>query len=40
MNPTLGSILSVASGLEVPEEEIVQRDEAVLGKGWQRETSS
>jgi transcriptional regulator with XRE-family HTH domain len=42
MNPTLRTILSVASALEVPAGEIVQRVEAALGKGWkrERETSS
>jgi transcriptional regulator with XRE-family HTH domain len=37
MNPTLRTILSVASALEVPAGELVQRVEAVLGKGWKRE---
>jgi len=37
MNPTLQTILSLASALEVPAGELVQRVETVLGKGWKRE---
>jgi len=37
MNPTLRTILSVASALEVPAGELVGRVEAALGKGWKRE---
>ena len=40
MNPTLRTILSVASALEVPAGELVGRVEAVLGKGWKRERES
>lgn len=37
MNPTLQTILSIASALETPAGEIVQRIETVLGPGWKRE---
>jgi len=40
MNPTLQTILSLASALEVPAGELVQRVEAVLGKGWKRDRES
>ena len=39
MNPTR-TILSVASALEVPAGELVQRVEAALGKGCKRERES
>ena len=37
MNPTLRTILSVASALGVSAGELVGRVEAVLGKGWKPE---
>jgi len=37
MNPTLRTILSVASALGIGAGELVQRVEAALGKGWKRE---
>jgi transcriptional regulator with XRE-family HTH domain len=40
MNPTLRTILSLASALEVPAGELVGRVETVLGKGWKRERES
>ncbi len=36
-NPTLRTIMSLASVLKVPAAELVQRVEARLGKGWMRE---
>jgi len=37
MNPTLRTILSLASVLEISAGELVARAEAVLGPGWKRE---
>lgn len=37
MNPTLQTILSLASVLGIPAGELVQRTEAIVGRGWKRE---
>ena len=37
MNPSLRTILSLATALDFPAVEIVRRVEAVLGKGWKPE---
>lgn len=40
MNPTLRTILSVASALGISAGEVVGRVESVLGKGWKRDKSA
>ena len=40
MNPSLKTILSVASALGIPAGDLVGRVETALGKGWRRETRS
>src|SRR5271170_3762299 len=40
MNPSLKTILSVASALGIPAGDLVARVEAALGKGWRREATS
>jgi transcriptional regulator with XRE-family HTH domain len=37
MNPSLRTILSIASVLEISAGELVRRTEATLGSGWKRE---
>jgi hypothetical protein len=37
MNPTLRTILSVASALGLSAGDLIGRVEAALGKGWKRE---
>jgi len=37
MNPSLRTILSIASVLEISAGELVRRTEAALGSGWKRE---
>jgi transcriptional regulator with XRE-family HTH domain len=37
MNPTLHTILSLASVLEIPAGELVARTAAIVGPGWRRE---
>ncbi len=37
MNPSLRTILSLASALNCPAGELIRRVEAALGKGWKRE---
>jgi transcriptional regulator with XRE-family HTH domain len=37
MNPSLKTLLSIASALGVPADDLVARVEAELGKGWKRE---
>jgi transcriptional regulator with XRE-family HTH domain len=37
MNPSLRTILSLASALDISAGEIVQRVEIAVGKGWKRE---
>lgn len=37
MNPSLKTLLSIASALDVPAGDLVARVEAELGKGWRRE---
>lgn len=36
-NPTLRTILSLATALDLPAGDFVARVEAILGKGWKRE---
>jgi transcriptional regulator with XRE-family HTH domain len=36
MNPSLRTILSIASALEIPAGELVRRVEALIGKAWRR----
>ena len=36
MNPSLRTILSIASALEIPAGELVRRVEALTGKAWRR----
>jgi len=40
MNPSLRTILSIASALDCPASEFVRRVEAAVGKGWKRERES
>ena len=40
MNPSLKTLLSIASALGVPAGDLVARVEAELGKGWRREPST
>jgi transcriptional regulator with XRE-family HTH domain len=40
MNPSLRTILSIASALDIPAGEILRRVEAAVGKGWKRERDS
>lgn len=40
MNPSLRTILSIASALNMEPSELVQRVDACLGKGWKRERES
>ncbi len=40
MNPSLRTILSLASALKYPAGEIIGRVEGALGKGWKRDRES
>ena len=38
-NPTLRTMLSLATALDLPAGDLVARTEAMLGKGWKRDPS-
>lgn len=37
MNPSLRTVLSIASALKIPPGDLIQRVDACLGAGWRRE---